>query len=200
MNKVIKLLIISDIFLLTGFGLIDPILSIFINDSIIGGSLVAVGLASTLFLLVRSVLQVPFAKYADEREQRLFLLKIGSFFLFLAPLCYAFASNIYHIYFAQIIHGIGAALAYPTWMALFSSNLDKKKESFEWALYETGVGVGTAFAAYFGAEMASRIGFRNLFFIVALFSLVGLIVLFWLDKVKKSDLNYRYMIYKEPLK
>ena len=47
----IKLLMISDIFLVTGFGLIDPILAIFIKENLIGGSIFAAGFASTLFLV-----------------------------------------------------------------------------------------------------------------------------------------------------
>ena len=36
MNRTVKLLILSDIFILTGFGLITPILAIFIKDDIVG--------------------------------------------------------------------------------------------------------------------------------------------------------------------
>jgi DHA1 family quinolone resistance protein-like MFS transporter len=200
MNRVIKLLIFSDIFVLTGFGLIDPIISIFIKDSLIGGSLLAAGTASTIFIIVKSILQVPLARYADKYEQRLFFLLVGSSILILVPLFYAFSTHIYQIYLAQLIHGAGAALVYPTWMGLFSANLDKKKESFEWAVYETCVGVGTALAAYTGAIMAFSIGFKNLFLLVGLFLFIGVLILLFLDKGKKVGINYRYVIYKEPQK
>lgn len=200
MNRTIKLLIFSDIFVLTGFGLIDPILAVFIKDSLIGGSLVAVGTASTLFIVVKSILQVPFARHADRQEHKLFFLILGTALLAIVPLFYAFSTHIYHIYLAQIVHGVGSALAYPTWMGLFSSNLDKKRESFEWAFYETCVGVGTALAAYFGAQLASFIGFKNVFFVVGLLSAVGMIILFCLERGKKAGIRYQYIIYKEPLK
>ena len=58
MNRIIKLLIISDIFVITGFGLIGPILAIFIKD-LQGSSLFAVGFSSTLFLIVKSLVQLP---------------------------------------------------------------------------------------------------------------------------------------------
>lgn len=200
MNKVIKLLIFSDIFVLTGFGLVDPILSIFIKDSLIGGSIIAAGMASTLFLVVRSILQVPFAAYADKHEHRLFFIIMGTALLTLVPLIYAFSTHIYQIYLAQIIHGIGAAFAYPTWMGLFSSNLNRKKESSEWAFYETCVGLGTALAAYFGAQLAEKIGFKNVFLIVGLFSIIGMIILFGLEKGKKVGVKYEYIIHKVHLK
>lgn len=200
MNHTIKLLIFSDIFVLTGFGLIDPILAIFIKDSLIGGSLIAAGTASTLFLVVKSLLQMPLARHADKYEHRLFFLILGTALLVFVPLFYAFSTHIYHIYLAQIVHGIGAALAYPTWMGLFSSNLDKKRESFEWAFYETCVGLGTAFAAFFGAQLASSIGFKNVFFIVGILSIIGMVILFGLERGKKVGINYQYMIHKESLK
>jgi MFS family permease len=197
MNRTIKLLIFSDIFVITGFGLIDPIFAIFINDSLSGGNIAAVGIASTLFLVVKSLFQVPFASYADKYESRVFLLILGSFFLTVVPFLYFFSSTIYHIYIAQVIHGIGAAMVYPTWMGLFSSNLDKNRESFEWAFYETFVGLGTALAAFFGAQLTIIIGFKNIFIIVGALCLIGLVILFWLDNGKKVGVKYKYIIYKQ---
>ena len=52
MNRTMKLLLLSDIFVLTGFGLIQPILAIYINDGeIAGGNMLTAGIASSLFLL-----------------------------------------------------------------------------------------------------------------------------------------------------
>ena len=45
MNRTIKLLMISDIFVITGFGLIDPILAIFIKENLTGGTIFAAGFA-----------------------------------------------------------------------------------------------------------------------------------------------------------
>ena len=44
MNRIIKLLMISDVFVLTGFGLVQPILAIFIKDNLVGGTIFAAGL------------------------------------------------------------------------------------------------------------------------------------------------------------
>ena len=79
MNRVIKLLMISDIFVITGFGLIEPILSIFIKENLIGGSVFAAGLASTLFLVTKSVVQLPFSKYVDDHDNKIKWLIVGTF-------------------------------------------------------------------------------------------------------------------------
>ena len=45
MNRTMKLLLLSDIFVLTGFGLIQPILAIYINDGgVTGGTMLTAGM------------------------------------------------------------------------------------------------------------------------------------------------------------
>jgi hypothetical protein len=55
MDKTILLLIVSDVFLLTGFGLMQPILSIFIKDNLVDGTVFAAGIAVMLFMLTKSL-------------------------------------------------------------------------------------------------------------------------------------------------
>jgi len=67
MNRTMKLLLLSDIFVLTGFGLIQPILAIYINDGgVTGGTMVTAGMASALFMLTKSLVQLPFGHYGGQ--------------------------------------------------------------------------------------------------------------------------------------
>ena len=154
MNKTIKMLMISDVFLLTGFGLIAPILAIFIKENLVGGTIFAAGFASTLFILTKCAVQLPFSRYVDNHDNKLKWLIIGTFTISITPFIYIFANHIYLIYIAQILHGIGSGLAYPTWLGLWTVNLDKKHESFEWSLYSSFTGIGTALTAAIGAIIA----------------------------------------------
>lgn len=197
MNNIIKLLILSDIFVLTGFGLIEPIFSIFVKENLLGGTLVTAGFASTIFLVVKSLMQLPLAHYVDKKQNREFFLITGSIVIAFVPFLYAFSVHIYHVYLAQILYGLGSAMAYPTWLSLFSTNLDRKKESFEWAVYSTSVGLGTALAAFIGANLAAIIGFKNIFFIIGFFSLLSIFMLFFLGKPKKkTGIEYEYVLEK----
>lgn len=83
---------------------------------------------------------------------------------------------------AEILHGIGSGLAFPTWLGLWSTNLDKNKESFEWSLYSTFVSIGTAITAVVGAAVAEFIGFNLTFVLVGVMSLIGCGILFKLQK------------------
>ena len=187
MNRTIKLLMISDIFLVTGFGLIDPILAIFIKENLIGGSIFAAGFASTIFLITKSIVQLPFSKYVDSHDDKVKWLIVGTFLISMVPFLYIFAENIYLIYLAQMLYGIGAGFASPTWLGLWTTHLDKKHESFEWSVYSTFTGIGIAITASVGAAIAQFVGFQTTFTLVGILSLIGCLVLFALELHEKKD-------------
>lgn len=189
MNRTIKLLMFSDIFVITGFGLIEPILAIFIKDDLAGGTIFTVGLASTLFLITKSIVQLPFSRYVDNHDDKVKWLIIGTFLIAIVPFIYIFSSHINLIYIAQIIHGIGSGLAYPTWLGLWSTHLDRKHESFEWSLYSTLTGLGTAVTASIGAAIAEFVGFAYTFALVGLMSLTGCFILIGLESKKQKLLK-----------
>ena len=168
----------SDIFILTGYGLIAPIFAIYINNNLTGGSIFAAGLASTIFFITKSLVQLPFSRYVDKHDNKYLLLMVGTFFIVLTPVIYMFAKDIAEIYLAQVIYGVGAGLAFPTWLGIWTKHLDKHHESFEWSLYSTLVNVGIAISASIGAALADYVGFFYTFFLVTVCSLVGLLVLF----------------------
>src|SRR3989344_2329872 len=127
MNIKLKLLIISDLLILGSFGLIAPIFAIFLNGNIQGGNLVTAGLATTVFLVVKSVLQIPLSKYfVDKEKHKAHLLLLGTFFIISVPFIYVLAKDIYMIFLAQAIYGLGTAFAYPSWFSLFAKYIDKK--------------------------------------------------------------------------
>jgi MFS family permease len=181
MNRTLKLLIISDIFVLSGFGLIAPILSIYINDNLVGGSIFSAGLASTIFLLTHASLQLLFS-YKFNPKDRLWMLKLGTAIIVFVPLGYIFATNIYHIYMAEFMYGVGAAFAYPTWSSLFTAYLEKGRRGFQYSIYSSAVAIGTALTAAAGAWLAEKIDFKIVFILTGLIAMVGLLILFKLNK------------------
>jgi DHA1 family multidrug resistance protein-like MFS transporter len=187
MNQTIKLLMLSDIFVLTGFGLIQPILAIFINDGVAGGTIFSAGLASTLFLLTKSLVQLPFSKYIDGNKNKTKWLILGTFMIAIVPVLYIFIDNIYQVYIAEIIYGLGSGLAYPTWVGLWSINLNEGRESFEWSVYSTSTGLGSAITAAIGASLAHFIGFKATFILTSVMCLVGSMILLLLDKKSSAE-------------
>lgn len=193
MNKIIKLLLLSDLFVSTGFGLIAPIFAIFIKENIVGGTIFTAGLASTLYLLVKGTLQLPFSRYVDAHDRKVRWLIMGTFLGTAVPILYIFSTSIYHVYLAQALYGVAAALAYPTWLALWSTNLDKKHEGYEWSLYSTFTGLGAAITAAVGGAIAEYVGFSYTFIFVALLVFLGGMVLLHLerDRVKENGISLK---------
>lgn len=181
MNRTLKLLILSDIFVLSGFGLIAPILSIYINDNLIGGSIFSAGLASAIFLITRAGLQLLFS-YKFNPKDRLWMLRLGTGIIALIPIGYILATNIYHIYIAEFLYGVGAAFAYPTWSSLFTAYLEKGRRGFQYSIYSSAVAIGTALTAAAGAWLAEKIDFKIVFILTGLIAMVGLLILFKLNK------------------
>ena len=183
MNRTMKLLLLSDIFVLTGFGLIQPILAIYINDGgVTGGTMLTAGMASALFMLTKSLVQLPFGHYVDSQAGKERWLILGTLLMAAVPIIYLSANCIDHIYLAELIYGLGSGLAYPTWLGLWSVNLDPGRESFQWSIYHTSTGMGTASTATAGAAMASQVGFSATFLLAGLLCIVGCLVLLILER------------------
>jgi DHA1 family quinolone resistance protein-like MFS transporter len=178
-----KLLLLSDIFVLTGFGLIQPILAIYINDGgVTGGTMLTAGMASALFMLTKSLVQLPFGHYVDSQAGKERWLILGTLLMAAVPIIYLSANCIDHIYLAELIYGLGSGLAYPTWLGLWSVNLDPGRESFQWSIYHTSTGMGTAATGAAGAAMASQVGFSATFLLAGLLCIVGCLVLLILER------------------
>ena len=186
-HKKLAMLIMSDIFILSGFGLLGPIFAIFITENLKGG-IVAAGLATTIFLVVKSAVQLPLSDYfIDKHDHKTAFLLIGTLLIIAVPFIYFTAKSVTTIYIAQGVYGLGAALAYPAWFSLFTLYTDKKHRGFEYSLYTTALGVTGALAAFSGAKFADILGFRYLFFLVGLIALIGFIFLVILYRLEMRN-------------
>jgi MFS family permease len=181
MNKTLKLLILSDIFILGGFGLISPIIAIFIKDDLVGGTLFTAGIASAIFLIVHAILQIIFAEIFSSKDRRWMLL-LGTGLVISVPFIYIFSTNIWHIFIAQFIYGVGAGFSYPAWYSLFTTNVKRKESGFQWSINNSAISIATAITAAAGGWLAEKIGFQFVFAITGFISVLGLLLLFKLDK------------------
>lgn len=169
----------GDVMFFSAFGLIGPIFAVFVTNQITGATIATVGFATTINLLTRALLQMPVARYIDrhkgEKDDFKFMIT-GSTLVSIVPFIYLFVSTPLHLYFAQMVLGIGGALANPGWFAIFTRHIDKNKEGTEWTLENVSVGLAAAGTATIGGVLAQNFGFYNLFLIVGVLSLLGLII------------------------
>ena len=192
-NKVIKILIFSDVLLLTGFGFFEPIFAIFIVDRIQGGNIEIAGFAMAVFWLTKSIVQIPFGRYLDknhgEKDDLLFII-LGFGLVSIAAFSFIFVSLPWHIYFLEALYGIGIAMNVAGWGATFTRHIDKGMEAFEWSTRSTLVGIGAGIAGALGGVIAHEFGFTILFIGVGTFALAGALlpILIWKDIFPKKKI------------
>ncbi len=182
-NPVVRFLTVSDIIILTSFGLITPIFAIFITESIEGGTVEVAGIASAIYLFAKSLGQVPVAKLIDSIKGEVddfWVLFVGSLGISLVPLLYIFINTPISLYILQFFYGLCAAMIFPCWMAVFTRHIDRNCEGVEWGVYRTMVDFGCAVAACLGGLLAFRFGFVPLFVIISITSFIGSLFLLFI--------------------
>jgi MFS family permease len=191
LNKVIKYLIYSDIVFYTGWGLISPIFAIFIIENIQGGTVFVAGLAASIFWILKSILRVPIGVFLDNHKGEsddYFFMVFGLFIASLVPLGYIFSTLPWHIYVLQAIYAVGMAMSLSGWSAIFTRHMDKGRESTQWGINGSSLGIGTGIAGALGGWAVTRFGFTYVFFVVWILGLIGVILLLAIRKnILKKD-------------
>lgn len=200
-NNAIKILIYSDFFLNSAWGLLGPVFAIFLVQKIAIGSIAEgvkiAGFASLVYWTVKSALQIPIGKYLDknhgEKDDFWFMI-IGTLIAALIPLGYLISSLAWHIYLLQVIHGVAMAMFIPSWYAIFTRHIDKGKEAFEWSVDSTSLGFGIGITSAIGGLIASRYGFDVVFIMATTLNIVSVFLLFLIQEEisPKNAKSYRF--------
>ncbi|MDH4330574.1 MAG: MFS transporter [Candidatus Moranbacteria bacterium] len=179
-NSVIRFLIISDMILVGATGLLSPIFAIFISDYIEGGNEAVAGMAAGIFLISKSVIQIPIAHFLDKirgEKDDFWILFVFSIVMAFVPILYLVISKPWELYLVQFIYGMLVAFTFPAYMAIFTRHIDKDKEGTEWGIYYTMTDVASALLAMIGGYVAVSAGFSMLIVIVVIVSFIGALLL-----------------------
>src|SRR3989338_6700503 len=163
-NKVIRVLVVTDFFYNSAFGSFAPVFAIFITNQIAGGSAKVAGFATAVYWIVKSTVQLPIARFIDKRKNErvdFFSMFFGYLGAGLTVFGYLFVSEPIHLYVVQGLFGFSMAWAVPAWYKIFTRHVDKWEIAMEWSLESVfSVGVATAGAAALGGYLADRFGFE----------------------------------------
>lgn len=205
-NKVIKILIVSDFFFNYAWGLIGPVFAIFIVQKItfsdpLEGAKVA-GLSSLIYWVVKSLLQIPIGKYLDKNhgeKDDFWFMVVGTFIAGIVPFGYLISFRPAHIYGLQVLHAIAIALLLPPWMAIFTRHIDKGKEAYEWGLNSTVLGLAMGIAGGMAGLIVPVFGFEIIFILVGVFTIISAALLILIRKeIYPKDGFHRYLFFKPP--
>ncbi|MFH1430694.1 MAG: MFS transporter [Candidatus Uhrbacteria bacterium] len=179
-NSVVKYLIVSDTVIVGAAGLLGPIFALFIEGFIDGGNAAVAGIAAAIYLLARSIIQIPVASVLDrirgERDD-FKVVVVFSIIMGLIPLSYLFIDQAWQLYLTQLALGIATAFTFPSYMAIFTRHIDKTHEGLEWGVYFTMTDLSAAALAAIGGYVATTIGFHALIITVVVLSVFGSLLL-----------------------
>jgi len=197
-NRIIRTMVISDLIMYSGWGLITPILAIYILEEIKGGNVQIAGIAVGIYWGVKALLQIPLSYFLDNNKGEkddYYCLIAGIILVSLVPIGFIFASLAWHIYFFQIIRAVGMAMVVPSWAGIYTRHIQKKREAFCWGLDSSAVGIGLGIGGIVGGVIAKIFGFDFLFLSV---SLMGIISAILLSLVGSKEILPKEKIYPIP--
>ncbi len=180
-SRVIKFLVISDLLFLGGWGLIGPILAVFILREVPGTTLFTVGAAVAAYWFAKSLFQLPIAILIDkiEGEKDDFYALLASLMLsgFVA-MAYLLVDSVGGLMLVSALQGVAFAFYTPSWSGIFSRHLDKEHYALEWSLDSTTIGFAYGITALAGGAMANYFGFKSVFIFASLASFAAALLLF----------------------
>lgn len=179
-NWVIKILIVSDFLIWSAQQLFAPVFAVYVTQQIAGGSLEVIGISASIYFIIRSIVEAPVGLWIDRTKSEkddLYTALWGTLLTALVMFWYTFMTQVWELYLAQVVLGIGAAIAFPGWYSIFTRHIDKNKEALEWSLYDVLLGLGMAAAAALGGFMATVYGFDVLFNLAGVGTILGALLL-----------------------
>ncbi len=179
-GRVVKFFVISDFFLLVGWGLIDPVFSVFIVQRVVGGTLLTVGIAAAIYWILRSILQIPIANYLDSipGEHDDFMALVGGLLLVgLSAIAMCWVTTVWELYVIHAVHAVAFALYYASWPTIYSRHLDKDAISLDWSLDSAVSGVGAGISGFLGGVIAGTLGYTVVFVAAGILAFIAAFVL-----------------------
>lgn len=178
-NPIVRVLVLSDFFMLAGLGFLAPMLPVFVANHITGGSIKVAGFASAIYMLMW-VFQLPIGWFLDkvkgERDDFIFLV-IGAFITAVSLYLFIFATLPWHVYAIQALAGLSRAIDLPAWFKLFTKKLDKNREGLEWSIENVVVALAIAFVGAISGLIVETYGFKTLFILSGTTELIGASIL-----------------------
>lgn len=185
MNRHLKILLLGSYVWYFGEGLLGPLYAVFAQK--IGGDILDLTAAYSMFLIVTGVLSIFVGKLADKRPKGSLMshLMIAGYGLnALATFGYIFVDNPTKLFVVQFVLGISTALATPTWEALFTLNTDKKKLGEQWGFSDGGPKIITGISIILGGLLITFSSFTVLFLLMGIIQLIATVI--------------QYLIYLKP--
>lgn len=157
-----------------------PIYALFVEK--IGGNILDAGITFGVFSFAAGVVTLISGSFSDRVKETELIIALGYVVTAVGFLSYMLVDNMTMLLVAQVIVGIGTAIRYPAFDAVFSEHLDKGKGGREWGAWESMFYFTGAFGAVVGGYLASQFGFDAIFTVMAVLSFTAAVYIYALPR------------------
>ena len=175
-NAKTRALLFADIFWFFGEGMLGPLFAVFAGR--IGGDILDIAWAWATYLILTGVLIVFIGKISDKKVNKKKLVFFGYLLNAILTFCYLLVDSPYKLLILQAGLGIAAAMATPTWNALYADYENKKQAGFLWGLADGGSQLFTGFAIIIGGFVVTYYSFDLLFVIMGIIQVISVVLLY----------------------
>jgi MFS family permease len=188
--KILLFVILMGVFFRNlGISVVNIGLPSFILD--LSGTLTAYGIVIGIFSVTQSMFQFPFAAASDKYGRRLVVL-IGLIIYIIGTFLCFIAQNIIQLIVFRAIQGAGAYTS--ILQAIIGDIYDKEEHGKGMGLYALSMSLGYFGGIVIGGYISSYLGFRNIFSISGILTIIsGIVMIIFLkekgNKKLKSDLE-----------
>ncbi len=172
MNKIEKILLVGSSFWYFGEGMLGPLFAIFAER--IGGDILEITWAWATYVLAIGILTLILGKYSDKcNKGKMMILGYGLNAIF--TLGYLFVKTPVSLLLVQAGLGLACALATPTWDALYSEHVNRKKEGNAWGLADGLPYLVTGISIIIGGLIVTYYSFNYLFITMGIIQILATI-------------------------
>jgi len=166
--------------ILVATALFGPIYALFVKE--IGGGLIDAGIAFGVFSFTAGLVTLVSGTLSDKVKEVELVIVLGFIVTSVGFLSYIFVDSMTGLLIAQIIVGLGTAIKYPAFDAVYSKHLDDGLGGREWGAWESMYYFTTAFGAVAGGYLATEFGFNAIFITMAVLSFLGGLFIYMLPR------------------
>ena len=175
-NAKTRALLFADMFWFFGEGMLGPLFAVFAGK--VGGDILDIAWAWATYLILTGVLIMFIGKISDKRFNKKKLVFIGYVFNAILTFGYLLVDSPFKLLLLQAGLGTAAAMATPTWNALYADYENKKHAGLLWGLADGGSQLFTGFAIIIGGLVVTYYSFNLLFIIMGIIQVISVILLY----------------------
>ncbi len=189
-NPFVKSFIISESFFWTSWSLFTPIFAIFVTSKISGGNIQVAASTFSIYFVARIISEILTSKISSKLgiREKISLVVLGISLVSISYIGFAFTTTVFPLYIFWIICGWGFGIATPPKLSLFSTHLDKSKETVEWGATDSINLTLMALSTLLGGFIANQYGFKPLFLLASIINIFAIIP-FIIYKISATQQN-----------